>query len=653
VLLVIAYHFGLPATGGFIGVDMFFVISGFLITNIIVREVEAGQFSLVSFWSRRIRRIWPAGLIVTAVVLCVGYLIMLPKDYRVLGADAFAQVAMLSNIRYWLGTDYFALSSEFRPLLHTWSLAVEEQFYMAMPLLLLAAAWGSVSRNPTQFRRRCVVLMAVAAAGSFAANLMFMQPSPTAVFYLAHYRAWELLCGALLATLPPCPSAAKGPWRDVIALSGLACILLPAVLYNDETAFPGFAAVLPCLGTAGLIYAGCDRATSRVTRALSVTSLQSVGIISYSLYLWHWPILAFMRYCMGPSLPSSWLLGGAAATFGLAYLTWRWVEEPFRGKARSSLPAARAITIVTMATVAVGICSVGVYLMQGLPARFSPAALRLVADSTVEDAWAFKAPRVPDDGQVFTPIGLAPGGSTVDVLFIGDSHGMAISALVDETLKDHGLRGLAALRAYSPPLLGTVVPDARNPMGQREELGRWHSALERGILVHKPRAVIACSRWSTYVARVKPRTPSRSHDGEGGSPLDAAAAAMERLAQLCDSVNARLSVLLEVPYQDVPVSTHALRLEWAQSDPDQVLLGTSIAQHRAYTEHVAEWTQLSWASRARIHDLAADCFDPTGRSVVGAQGTMFYSDDDHINTVGAYALLRQVLRDAVIESLPR
>lgn len=292
MLAVVFCHVGLGVTGGFVGVDVFFVISGYLITGLLIRDITNGDFSILDFWDRRIRRIVPALAVVTLVTILVGWLLMLPNAYGQLRESVVSLNLLISNIYFWENTGYFSPAAAEMPLLHTWSLAVEEQFYLVMPLLLLG-----VMRLCEQRLVSFIILVLV--CGSFALSVCGTHSAPSATFYLLPTRAWELLVGSLLAFTPidwrrHFPSL--GMLEEVIGVVGLALIMIPCVALTDSSRFPGIGAVAPVTGTAVLIGLGIGSSRpTLVTRVLSYKPLVFIGLISYSLYLWHWPIIAFLK----------------------------------------------------------------------------------------------------------------------------------------------------------------------------------------------------------------------------------------------------------------------------------------------------------------------------------------------------------------------
>ncbi|MGD0846029.1 acyltransferase family protein [Bradyrhizobium sp.] len=318
VTLVVCFHaFPEAMPGGFIGVDIFFVISGFLITGIIARELDQQQFGLLAFYARRIRRIFPALIVVLGATLVLGWLWMLPLAYAQLSADVFASAAFVSNIALWLQSGYFDIESGRKPLLHLWSLGIEEQFYLCWPLILMLAA---------RLRLSLLAVASVLGLASFALNVALIGSDPVATFYLPFTRAWELLAGGVLA----CgwnqlrhTSAAS----NLRAAAGLVLIAIAAGVLDSKSAFPGWWGLLPVAGAALLLSApaawGCRH-------LLSSPAMVRIGLISYPLYLWHWPLLVFFGIIKFAPLTLLERALIVALSFALAALTYRLVEVPFR-----------------------------------------------------------------------------------------------------------------------------------------------------------------------------------------------------------------------------------------------------------------------------------------------------------------------------------
>jgi peptidoglycan/LPS O-acetylase OafA/YrhL len=364
VVPVLLFHFGLGLTGGFVGVDVFFVISGYLITSIIFREISAGRFSFVDFWARRARRIVPAVTIVVLATLAFGWLLLTPKDFAELGREVRYQSLFMSNILFMRQDGYFDSASDFKPLLHTWSLAVEEQYYIFFPLLMVLA---------TRYMRHWRWLLLGLLVLSFGLNIWAIKHKPEAAFFLLPMRAWELLCGAMLAVAPS-PKRPLPSWLyQVISLSGFAAVALAMLGFDKTTEFPGWAALLPVLGTTAMIWAN-GHSGSWVGRVLSFKPLVAIGLISYSLYLWHWPIHVYANAISVDGISDAEAIGWILLAGALAWLSWRFVELPFRERrvlaGRKPVLIGGLLTMVVLALVGQAVRS-----GDGVPQRLSGQAL--------------------------------------------------------------------------------------------------------------------------------------------------------------------------------------------------------------------------------------------------------------------------------------
>ena len=355
VIPVLFFHTGLSLfSGGYTGVDIFFVISGYVITRKLVDDMDAGQYSIVSFYVRRIRRIIPA--LIATIVACyvAAFALFLPDAMLDFSRSVAATALFVSNVYFWKSSGYFEIQAHDRPLLHTWSLSIEEQFYLVIPIALYVAL--------RFFRKQAWALFLVAALASFSLSVFITYQAPTANFFLLPTRAWELLVGALLVLLPIGSISTR--WlREFIAVVGFALIAIAIVAYSAATPFPGVAALLPTLGAALIIYTG-HAETTFIGRALSLKPMVFVGLISYSLYLVHWPIIVFARYSLLRDLEGWEIAAFASASVVLAYVSYRFVETPFRhprpgSKARPLFVATGAtLSMVTLAGCA-GIATAG------------------------------------------------------------------------------------------------------------------------------------------------------------------------------------------------------------------------------------------------------------------------------------------------------
>jgi peptidoglycan/LPS O-acetylase OafA/YrhL len=422
VLLVVFNHLRIRFNGGYVGVDVFFVISGYLIGAHILSEMGRGEFSLVNFYERRIRRIVPAlfVMLLGASLLACRYL--LPTETVPFAGSLLAAIVSVSNILFAHQAGYFDAPSLSKPLLHTWSLGVEEQFYIFFPLLLLAIRrW---------FPRRLKIVLWTVAIASFVLSVIWVQRvNSTTAFFLAPWRAWELLLGAIASQsyLP----RIKGPVaRNVASLAGISLILWPAVSYSAATSFPGMAALPPCLGATLLILGGQD-GPSLVGSVLSWRPVVFVGLISYSLYLWHWPLLTFFNASLvehghlpigvGQKTAKMTLL---AVSLLLATLSWRFVETPFR---KGSLRLPRRPLFIASAAAAglLAAVAIGMTATHGLPQRFTPDVVQADAVSLQEMNWRHGQCFLSDDNTFadFSPqVCLRDDGTRKQYLLFGDSH---------------------------------------------------------------------------------------------------------------------------------------------------------------------------------------------------------------------------------------
>ena len=440
VVLVLLFHANLSMSGGFVGVDVFFVISGFLITKSISNALDKNEFSLITFYDHRVRRILPA-LIPVLLVTSIGLLfLMLPPDLEQYGKALASTGLFSSNVYFWRESGYFNTASALNPLLHTWSLGVEEQFYIFFPLLMSVLL-------PFAFKRRVAVLAGLTIF-SFVASCWLLSQRPNFTFYMLPTRAWELLVGSLLSFVAA-PRLSRVV-SEVSSLVGLVAIFASAVLLHEGSSFPGVNALAPVLGSALMIYAGGNEQRGVVTSLLSLRPVRFIGLISYSLYLWHWPLLAAYRYYAdrGPTpLEGAGLIGIA---FVLAILSWRYVERPWRRRdAKTSVVLAPVVGLAAMA----GVTVIGLMLWagNGFPSRMSADVQKIAEASKSLPGYECVASKA-SDVQVSQLCGIGDPLTDKKWLLWGDSHGWALQSAYSAYLAERHLGGRVISVPGCPPL---------------------------------------------------------------------------------------------------------------------------------------------------------------------------------------------------------
>lgn len=484
VLAVVLYHYGIGGLkGGFVGVDVFFVISGFLITGIIHSEMQRGEFTLARFYERRARRIFPALFAMLLATMVAGWFLLLPSDLEWLGKASIATVLFFSNVLYLLKSGYFDSTSDFNPLLHTWSLGVEEQFYLGLPVLmmLLARFWT----------RGLIKTLAVLALLSFVACVVMQPIVAKAVFFLSPFRAWELLLGSLLG-IGAIPAIRHKAARNGVAIVALVALLGSIAFMREGIDFPGWKAAIPVLATAALLHVGLSGG-SRVNDALAWKPLVFVGLISYSLYLWHWPLLVLLKYRNGmqPLTVSTGLLLLAVALV-LAVVSYYAVERPFRKAKSGGIPihSSRRVFFASGAA-ALALCSIGYAFAkeEGFSSRV-PVAVAELDRARLPEIPFLKCDMVLPGRKKDCVIGVENGHRSTALIW-GDSHALAWLPGMNELLTKNAVSGSLAVNSGCAPLLGL-----RNP--KDPECNSLNDRVVSWIEIHKPQRVYLIAAWFAW-----------------------------------------------------------------------------------------------------------------------------------------------------------
>jgi len=488
VLAVVAFHFEAPAVfGGFVGVDIFFVISGFLITGIIQSEVNADNFSFARFYERRVRRLLPALYAMTVLTAIPAFHYLLTSERAEFFRSVAAVVTFTSNFFFWFQTGYFDHAAVEKPLLHTWSLAVEEQFYLALPILLfglLRVARGSRIAPPAA--------LGALTLASFALSVWLMRTDRSAeAFFMSPPRGWEFLVGGIVA-LDGFPVLRHAWARQIARGMALVMLAIPIFSLRQGPGFPGINALLPCLGATLFIWSGIGVPAQTRGRFSPLSVAKFFGQISYSLYLWHWPLFTFARFSK-----SSLVLDGGdkaalfALTVAISYLSWRFVEQPFRE--RALVPTRRAaFRLAGVSSVVLLVASAGGYALSREPSASDRAAAALDAYNSYDFKPFYRF------GTCFSPasgsfgeacLGFAPGKT--NVLLWGDSfaahyfHGLS---------KNSDARQINILQATAPACMPTFNAAAQGAAFCRD----FAAQMQAYFRDHKPELVILSADWLEY-----------------------------------------------------------------------------------------------------------------------------------------------------------
>jgi peptidoglycan/LPS O-acetylase OafA/YrhL len=556
VLSVIFHHYLVPGfNGGFVGVDVFFVISGFLIAAHIEGDLAARRFSLLAFYERRIRRILPALFLMYALFLLAASKVYFPPNLHFQTRLAAYVIPFLANYAFYQNAGNY--SGEFAAhigLLHTWSLAVEEQFYLLFPLLML-----TISRF---MRGRYSAVLWPMALASLVLCIVGTYIEPAAAFYLTPFRAWELLAGALLAV------GRFSPPRDTrvragVALSGLLLIAGTDLLLSNNTPYPGAWAIVPCAGAMAILYASCDR-TVPVGKVLDNPVMRRIGLWSYSLYLLHWPLLVLAQYYAFDPLSVSLRCILLASTFLLGALSWRYVEQPFRGPA--ALFGRPALYGIAAASGVALLLATVVLHRAADPRRYSAREhVKFPTDTAVQTRCRNTYPEVT---QTFS-CKLGDNNAPVGALLWGDSHALAMLPAVDAVYARHHEAAAFAQKGGCPPLLGVRVRDFSTAqsnlfrswidahgLGRSESCKRHIEGVLNWMAVNHIGTVILAAHWIAYTEDKHSRRLTDSQSPENYSMLDNAAVfarGLDGLLAALEREHVRVFLLDDVPQSSVNV----------------------------------------------------------------------------------------------------
>ena len=591
-------------SGGYVGVDIFFVISGFLITSIIANQIAQENISIVSFYAARIRRILPALFFLIAATSVAGFFLLPPKAFKDFAQSVFATSLFSSNYFFWIKADYFDGPAYMKPLLHTWSLSVEEQFYIVFPILLLAL---HRYKNIVHLRHLVLALLVV----SFSASVYVTGQDSVTAFYWTPLRSWELLLGAVLA-LNGLPEIRRQWVAEALSAAGFGLIAWAVFGFSSHTHFPGANAFIPCFGAALQIHVGRTRPTA-LSRILCCRPIVFVGLFSYSLYLWHWPMLVFARYWNALPLTGLQIILVLSLTVLISVASWRFIELPFRRRAILSYQPV-LLCAGAGASIMAAAFGLSVHLSDGWPGRV-PESARLL-DEAQNDINLDRNRCIDDDLRpiafgdrcVYGAKNIAPS-----IAIWGDSFAAELAVALGREAEHHNLALLNISNAGCPPVLfAAITPRCDENNKQILKILQDHPTIQKIILV---------ARYSYYLK------------DNNNSFLNGFSAVATALTQSGKDV----IVTYPIPEPTGFVPAMLARFAMAGRNPSDVFIERPRYERKnadiiAFLDMIVRRPQMT---PARVQDLLCG----PQRCEVIANGRPLYFDNNHLSVYGATLVL--------------
>lgn len=656
ICLVVLFH-ATPSqpSGGFIGVDIFFIISGFLISSIIYKGLEQGSFNYTDFYVRRIKRIFPALILVLSGCLIFGWFILLDDEYKSLGKHVAGGGGFISNFILWGESGYFDTTAAHKPLLNLWSLGIEEQFYIAWPLLLVMLS-----------KRTTPIFLAVSllALFSFISNLWLINSRPIAAFYFPLTRFWELILGSMLAyvtlfhggliafvltrtqTQGNHLAGIQKKLSEASAILGVVLIIAACTLIDKDRAFPGWWALLPTMGAILLITAGPQAWFNR--KVLSHRILVYIGLISYPLYLWHWPILSFANI-VSYGMPQPWIrLCAVAVSILLAWLTYKLIEKPTQVKRGMIVP----ITLSGLVLL-ISIAGYFIYQNDGLSLRAvnKGGDFKTYMESrrvSAEIKSRYQSRNCDDLGQrsaLTYSLCRQYGANTQDAIVIwGDSHADAWTPVFLDIAKDKNLRVIIFSQTGCPPLIGIRRTDI-GAVDQNCNLFDTEEDIVKAIQTIKPRHIFMVSRWSLYSngwlleGSLQSATHFITTDPIAPADVDSSRRAFE----------SQLLATLQILTKDFPVTVFRsmpnLKTHIQKGLIRKIPFEPTMTEHRAFeaTPDKAIDQSLNKLGNLDVFDPASLLCDQTCKAIINRN--VYYSDDNHVSAQGALQFKERLLKE--------
>ena len=647
IAAVVLFHAGVrPFSGGFVGVDIFFVISGFLIGGIVDRDVSRGSFSFATFYVRRAKRILPALIAMTLCVSAIALSIMSADELRKFATSSAASLLGISNLWYFRSATYFSPDAHLDPFLMTWSLGIEEQFYLIFPPLMLL-----LHRFDRKTVIRCIAVLCIL---SLIICVWGTARSPVAAFYLLPTRAWELGLGTLLALVQ-----ARRPFRparivrESLGIGGLLLVGAAVFGFNEQIPFPGIAAALPVFGALALI---CAEGSTINRRLLASPPLVGIGLVSYSWYLWHWPLMAFVRICSPETPPVLLLSSVALVSLGIAFLSWRFIERRFRHQGgHQPRVSSRLLLRYGIALAVCLLIPASFYFGEGLSRRMAapgPQIAAVLAEAHVEPCLAGYGRSQLDRSAVCVTGGVSPR-----VALLGDSHAAALGPSLRKLAREHQYGFEQFTKASCPPLLGVTRQMSSHPRHSAECLLYNRQAITSIMQDKAVRTVILAAFWS---APFEPDLAGadESYIDRGTSIVPASSGAVALRAGLARTVASLVeSGKKVVVLGDVPrFAFDPARQQYSEALPVRALLqrlfapsfhlSGELADERYVLPPAGETSSIVRRAAQEVHGSLylslSDTLCQSGRCRIREGVKPYYIDAQHLTRVGADAVLTRL-----------
>ncbi len=660
VLSVVAFHaFPNLVRGGFVGVDVFFVISGFLISSIILASLDSGRFSFLEFYARRIRRIFPALALVLLSALCLGLFTMFADEYQRLGKHVLGGAGFFSNFVLWNESGYFDSAVETKPLLHLWSLGIEEQFYIIWPLLL----WLSWRQ-----RYHPLIMISLLVLMSFMLNITGVRKDIVATFYLPHTRFWELLVGAGLAWFALYGSSQFVPsgggrfktglmvlasfnrrpgMSQFKSILGALLLLLALALTDKQRAFPGWWAVLPVLATALLISGGPTAWLNRTV--LAQRALVGIGVISFPLYLWHWLLLSFTRVSQGGEISTAQAAMAVFVSFILSWLTYKLVEQPLRlGQSSRAKTFGLLLALGFLGGAGWFLANAGIQAYS--PYQHQAAHYLSTMVRSAREPECFDLPNAYRRADTWHCT-LGEGSATPTVFAYGDSHAFSMLPAFEMYANKYGQRVAFLATSGCPPLLGVQSWSDEERMG-KHDCRETNERIFRYVQANGIKAVVLVARWTYYVGGLtRPDQLNFISDKKGSDHSRDVSRrefvnALQQTMLRYNAIGTRVYFVADNPQQKLTVRD-AMKKATVLADAEINQYAASRNEHIADQQFVTKL--LSGYSSSQVHAINFDdvLCDPNSCPIV-SEGKSLYFDDDHLSVFGA-GLLAPGLARALLE----